>query len=271
MIFDGKKFALGIEESVKARVKSLKRKPKIVSVLVGDDEASALYTKLKNQASERVGIEFEILRIEMGKTMHELGHMIMGLGDRVDVSGIMVQLPIPGMNKIEHEKILSMIPLHKDVDGLRWEQSGVKPATVSAVLKILQEIGEKYVNDLWTRKFVVLGANGAVGRPLVNFLHKKGVKVSKVEWDTPEPTRRVLEGDVVISCVGKAGIVTGDMIKDDAIVIDVGMSSQAGKVVGDMESEVYQKASIAVPVPRGVGPVTIACLLQNVLEMRAKL
>lgn len=267
MIFDGRKFAKEIEESVKTRTKTLKRRPKVVSILVGTDEASSLYVKLKNQAAERVGIDFEIPKIEQGKTIHELGHMIMNIGDREDVDGIMVQLPIPGIDKLEHEKILSMIPLHKDVDGLRWEQSGVKPATVSAVLSILQEIGEKYANDIWSRKFAVLGAGGAVGRPLVNFLRAKGVDVSELEWDTKSPEIIIKNSGVVISCVGKAGIVTSDMISANTIVVDVGMSSQEGKVVGDMDPLVYQKASIAVPVPHGVGPVTIACLLQNVLEV----
>jgi len=267
MIFDGKKFAQEIEESVKTLIKSLKRKPKIVSILVGSDDASSLYTKLKNQAAERVGIEFEILRLENGNSISELGQMIMNLGEREGVDGIMIQLPIPGINKLEHEKILSMIPLHKDVDGLRWEQSGVKPATVSAVLKILQEIGDKYANDIWSRKFAVLGARGAVGRPLVNFLRSRGVEVSEIEWDTKNPEILIRDSGVVISCVGKAGIVSLDMIGSKTIVVDVGMSSKEGKVVGDMDPLIYQKASVAVPVPGGVGPVTIACLLQNVLEV----
>ena len=271
MIFDGKKFANEIERSVEERIKSLRRHPKVLSVLVGDDESSSLYTKLKNQAAERVGIEFEILRLGKGKTIHELGHEIMSAGDREDVSGLMVQLPIPGMNKLEHEVILSMIPLNKDVDGLRWEQSGVQPATVSAVLKILQEIVEKYANDVWNRKFAVLGANGAVGKPLVNFLRAKGANVAEIELDTKNPEIIIRDSGVVISCVGKAGIVTEDMINANAIVVDVGISRKEGKVVGDMESKVYQKASIAVPVPGGVGPVTIACLLQNSLEISEKL
>lgn len=271
MIFNGKKFAREIEESVAVRTKEMKRSPKIVSILIGDDEASSLYTKLKNQAAERVGVEFEILRLEKGKTVHELGHEVMSQGMREDVDGLMIQLPIPGMSKDDQEKVLSMIPLSKDVDGLRWEQSGVKPATVSAIIKILEEIGDKYVKDIWSRKFSVLGAKGAVGRPLVSFLRARGAEVYEIEWNTKNPEEITKSSGVVISCVGKAGIVTKDMISKNTIAIDVGMSSKGGKVVGDMEQEVYNNSSIAVPVPGGVGPVTIACLLQNVLEERERL
>ena len=100
-----------------------------------------------------------------------------------------------------------------------------------------------------------------MGRPLCYYLRQKGVEVVEVEWDTKEPTRRLLEGQVVISCVGKARVVTGEMVREGAIVVDVGAP------VGDMTSEVYQKASVAVAVPGGVGPVTIASLLQNAVEM----
>lgn len=265
MIFDGKKFAQEIEEQVKVKVAIMARKPKIVSVLVGNDPASELYTKLKKAAAERVGIQFEVAKLEITNNQAPIiKQTVEKYGMDESVTGLMVQLPIPGVSRKEAEEIIQAILLSKDVDGLRWRESGVRPATVRAVLSILEGIAD---TNLWNKKFVVLGSRGAVGEPLVYFLKQRGVQVSEVEWDTPEPTRRVLEGEVVISCVGKAGLVTGEMIAPGAIVVDVGMSQKEGKIAGDMTEDVYQKASVAVPVPGGVGPVTIAALLKNAVEI----
>ena len=268
MIFDGKTFAREIEQKIKTDVEKLGKKIKIVSILVGADPASALYTKLKKAAAERVGINFEVVKIASEKLhVESLSSVIEEIGEREDVTGVMVQLPIIGLQGLALKEVLSAIPLNKDVDGLRWEESGIIPATVRAVLTIIDTIAKDKT------KFVVLGARGAVGRPLVHFLGERGVVVSEVEWDTPLPFGRLPKGEVVISCVGKAGLVIGEMVSDGLIAIDVGMSLPAqagevdGKVVGDMTREVYDKCSVAVPVPRGVGPVTIACLLKNVVEI----
>lgn len=268
MIFDGKAFAREIEEQVRTKVASMEVKPKIVSIVVGDDPASALYTRLKEQAAQRVGIDFEVQRVsnlpaQAGIEYREFEHKVRTVGDRQDVTGVMVQLPIPGLQGQALKEVLSAIPLSKDVDGLRWEESGIKPATVRAILAILDKIALESRFKIQDSRVVVLGARGAVGRPLCHFLRERGVEVNEVEWDTPDPARTVLAGEVVISCVGKAGLLTGEMVRDGVVAIDVGMSHVEGKVVGDMTEEVYQKAGVAVPVPGGVGPVTIACLMES--------
>lgn len=271
MIFDGKAFAKEIERELASKVTNLVKKPRIVSVLIGDDPASALYTRLKKAAAERVGIEFEVIKLDKDSRRGEIESRIRQIGEREDVTGVMVQLPLPGVSRKDVEEILKAIPLSKDVDGLRWEESGVMPATVRAVLSILEDIASRKSSkhslsqgsELWAKRFVVLGARGAVGKPLVHFLRQRGVEVAEIEWDTPEPARTVLAGQVVISCVGKAGLVTGEMVSQGVVAIDVGMSEVEGKVVGDMTQEVYQKASVAVPVPGGVGPVTVASLMSN--------
>ena len=202
------------------------------------------------------------------------------------MTGVMVQLPIPGphgeasLQGQALQDLLTAIPLSKDIDGLRWEQSHIMPATVRAILEIMGKITENSKFKIQNSKLVVVGARGAVGRPLVHYLKARGIQdVLEVEWDTPEPTRTVLEGDVVISCVGKPGLVTGEMVKPGMIAVDVGISQipiqnseflvngQKSKVVGDMTQDVYEKASVAVAVPGGVGPVTIACLLKNALTV----
>jgi len=281
MIFDGKAFARTIEDRVKEQVSAMPVKPKIVSVLVGNDPASELYTRLKKAAAERVGIQFDVLKLDLGISKQELENRIRGMGARGDVTGVMVQLPLPADFKGSTLKVLEAIPLDKDVDGLRWEESGVMPATVRAILAIVDKIAQsKIINSqiLKSGKYVVMGARGAVGKPLTHFLRERKAEVLEVEWDTPNPFDLVAQGEVVISCVGKAGTVTGEMVRDGVIAIDVGMSpvtvesqghsvTVSPKVVGDMTDEVYAKASVAVPVPGGVGPVTVASLMMNSLDL----
>lgn len=241
---------------MRKKVLNLKVKPKIVSVLVGEDPASELYTRLKREAAERAQIEFVVYR-QKDKT--NLVEVVKELAQKYD--GVMIQLPIVGLSGNGLKEVLSAIPLEKDIDGLRWEESKIKPASVRAILSIVDKIA------LEKKSFAVLGARGAVGRPLVHFLRERGCQTSEIDWDTKDPAKLTLESEVIISCVGKALLVTPDMIRDTSIVIDVGMSEVEGIIVGDMAREVYQKASIAVPVPRGVGPVTIASLMENIVDL----
>lgn len=264
MKFDGKAFSQEIEVQVSDKVAKLKVKPRIVSVLVGDDPASALYTKLKQAAAERVGIDFEIVREKGEVTSEKLKQILEVIGQREDVTGVMVQLPLPGDSRKDTEKILAAIPLDKDVDGLRYPESGVVPPVVKAILDVVEEIEKSQITNspiLQLKKYVVIGASGFVGSATCLELEKKGKEVIKVDSDTVEPTRSVLVGDVVISCVGKEGVVTEDMVRNGVIAIDVGAPR------GDMTSEVYQKASVSVEVPGGIGPVTIACLMQNAVSL----
>ncbi len=154
MIFDGKSFAKEIEDKVKAQVISMKVKPKIVSILVGADPASVLYTKLKSQAAQRVGIEFEVVKIGEQLTANSLRQKIAEIGARGDVTGVMVQLPLPELLRGRTSKLLEAIPLGKDVDGLRWEESGVKPATVRAILAIVDDVGSREQANEWLPKFL---------------------------------------------------------------------------------------------------------------------
>jgi methylenetetrahydrofolate dehydrogenase (NADP+)/methenyltetrahydrofolate cyclohydrolase len=254
MKFDGKAFAQEIEAKVSDEVAKLSLKPRIVSVLVGDDPASALYTKLKKAAAERVGITFEIYHYT-NEPLDHLRDKVVELGAREDVTGVMVQLPLPGDSRKDTEEILAAIPLDKDVDGLRYPESGVVPPVVKAILDVVEKIGGN------PQKFVVIGASGFVGSATCLELEKMGKEVIKVDSDTQNAKDLVLQGDIVISCVGKEGVVTEDMVRDGVIAIDVGAPR------GDMTSEVYQKASVSVEVPGGIGPVTIASLMQNTLGL----
>lgn len=249
MKFDGNAFAQKIEENVKNKVRNFVLKPKIVSVLVGDDPASALYTKLKQAAASRVGMDFEIVKLDV------LGNEITEIAKRQDVTGIMLQLPVHDLQGRTLKDVLESIPLDKDVDGLRYPESGVVPPVVKAIMDVIEEIGSN------PKKFVVIGASGFVGSATCRELEKMGKAVIKIDSDTQDAKDLILQGDMVISCVGKEGIVTGDMVRDGVVVIDVGAPR------GDMTREVYQKASVSVEVPGGIGPVTIVSLLQNAVDI----
>jgi len=263
MRFDGKAFAGEIEKKVAYKVRNLAKKPRIVSVLVGDEPASELYTKLKKEMAERVGIDFEIERVR-GGSLAELEEKVRELGGDKRVDGLMIQMPIPRLTRKEQEQVVKAIPVEKDIDGLRWEESGVMPATVRAILSILGEVGgENWQN----RRIVILGTHGSVGRPLVKALVKSKVgKIVEINSETTNVVEKVHGGEIVISCVGRAGLIQEDMISNSSIVIDVGISNVNGKVVGDMTQGVYDKARVAVGVPGGVGPVTIASLMENVVN-----
>jgi len=257
MKFDGRGFAQEIEVELKQKMSLIQGRPKIVSVLVGDDPASVLYTRLKKEAAERIGIDFEVVRLEAKEhTASNFQRQIREIGAKNEVTGLMVQLPIAGLQGLALQEVLEAIPLNKDVDGLRYPESKIIPPVVEAVLKVLEKIGES-----GNLKYVVIGAKGFVGSAVCLELEKQGKSVIKVDSDTVDPTRFVLEGDVIISCTGKEGVVMGDMVRNGSIVIDVGAPR------GDMTQEVYQKASVSVEVPGGVGPVTIACLMQNAVEV----
>lgn len=288
MIFDGREFAKQRESQVKARVASVERKPKIVSILVGSDPASELYTRLKKEAAERVGIDFSIEKLDLGDKIHDLCKQITEIGKREEVDGVMVQMPLPGLSREEQTEVIQAIPLEKDVDGLRWEESGVMPATVRAIFSILGQIADLRLKnqDLWSKKFVVVGSHGSVGRPLVHFLRERGVNnIHEINSDTEHAGEIMLKhGDVIVSCVGKAGLITEEMVRPDTVAVDVGISrinvhkaqmtnvhklskkNNLYKTVGDMTEGAYKKVAVAVPVPGGVGPVTVASLMENTLR-----
>ena len=253
MKVDTRTLAKEIEKRVKERVSLLGSTPKIVSILVGDDRASELYTRLKSEAARRVGIEFEVVRTGV----EDLALTIKKVGERDDVTGVMVQLPIPGLSREEQGEIIKAIPVAKDVDGLRWEESGVMPATVRAIMQILDML--QIENE---RGFVVVGDRGSVGKPLMHYLSRRGVKkLVGVNSETEDLHEKVLQAEVVISCVGKEGVVTGEMVQGGIVAVDVGAPR------GDMTQEVYDKASRSVEVPGGVGPVTVSSLMESLLEI----
>ncbi len=244
IIFDGKKFAADKEEILKQKVLELKRKsifPKLVAILVGDNPASVLYTNLKKQAAERIGVQFEIVN-----SLEKIND----LNNDKSVHGIMIQLPLPLEIRNSTSEILNQIASEKDVDGQR-ENSKFLPATVKAILQIIPKNNFKTI--------AVVGSKGAVGSKLIKEFQKKNFKI--IALDKDDDLQQIKNCDVVISATGVPNLITANLIKDNAIVIDVGSPK------GDVDfAEVSKKVSFITPVPGGVGPVTIISLMENLVE-----
>ena len=245
IIFDGKTYALKKKELLKVGVKRLREKgiiPHLATIIVGDDKASLLYVDLKKKFIESLKAQVDIYVLSEKVSMEEIFSLIDSLNDDETVHGIMVQLPLPAKFVEDKDKIIERIDSKKDVDGLKENSNFLHP-TSKAVLEILSLA----IHD--TKKTVesvcVIGATGMVGRPLVTEL-KDLADISS-------------EADCVISATGVMNLVTPAMVKDEAIVIDVGSPH------GDVNLLVPDKASFITPVPGGVGPVTITCLAENLL------
>jgi methylenetetrahydrofolate dehydrogenase (NADP+)/methenyltetrahydrofolate cyclohydrolase len=263
IIFDGRKFAAEKEITLQNRVLGLKARgvyPKLASIIIGNDPASVLYVNLKKKAAEKIGAEVDIYNIPENSKVDDLTLLIDTLNTDKTVHGIMIQLPLPAPMFEFKDKIIESINPDKDVDGLRSDSEFLHP-TSKAVMDILRLALEDSLVKRNNLKIVVVGATGMVGTPLVKELKNQNYKVIECDSNTSTLKGETLQGDIVISCAGIPHLIKSDMVKDGAIVIDVG--SPGGDVDFDL---VVKKASFITPVPGGVGPVTITCLLENLIS-----
>lgn len=273
-IINGKKLAEARQQQLVEKIKVLKKIPKIVSILVGDDPPSVLYTKIKQQKAKEVGIEFQPIHLASPHVKWEaVCSKIEELNRDENVDGIMVQLPLPEefLQGHNEKELLQLIIPKKDVDGLDYARKvePFVPAAVKAVLSILED--EQI--DVKGKNVVVVGASDLVGRPVAGEMEKLGANVTSCNSKTTNLRSETLEADILVSATGVPGLITGDMVKDGVVVIDVGASSKgrsaSGReiIVGDVDFEsVYPKASKITPVPGGVGPLTVISLMENVVE-----
>lgn len=259
-IFDGRLFAAEKEVSLGLKVLGLKARgvyPKLASILVGNNPASELYVNLKKKAAERIGAEVDIYFISEKTKLDEIILLIDTLNTDEDVHGIMVQLPLPKPISQFKDQIIEAIDPKKDVDGLRSNSQFLHP-TSKAVVDILK-FAEKGL-EVSPKTVCVVGATGMVGTPLVKELRIEGYEVVECDSKTADLKEKTLKGEVLISTTGIPDLINKDMVKKDAIVIDVGSPK------GDVEEGVEKKASFMTPVPGGVGPVTISALLENLIS-----
>ena len=273
MIIDGKKEAAILRDKIKKEIDSLKFKnnkvPGLTVILIGDFVPSQIYVKNKEKNAKEVGINSEVIRYPKDITEQEVLKKIKELNNSDDVSGILVQLPLP--NQIDKEKIINAIDPKKDVDGFHPINvgnlsSGYKATVPCTPLGCLLLI-KKVEPNLSGKHAVIIGRSNLNGKPMAQLLLKENCTVTIVHSKTKDLRTECLKADILVAAVGVANLVKGDWVKKNSIVIDVGINKLGDKIVGDVEFEtVKEKVRAITPVPGGVGPMTIACLLKNTLE-----
>jgi len=269
MLLDGKMLSNKIKNELKAEFAKLGPKPKLVVILVGDDPASKLYVQSKQKACEEVGVISETILLDSTITEEQLVLEIERLNNDPTVHGILVQLPLP--KHLNETLIINTISDKKDVDGFHIYNKGrlinnletIVPATPLGVLTLLKE----YNIEIKGKHAVVIGRSNIVGRPMAALLLNHDATVTICHRYTENLKQYTLMADIIVCAVGKPNLITADMVKEGAVIIDVGINRLGKKVVGDVDFEnVKDKASAITPVPGGVGPMTIAMLLSNLLK-----
>lgn len=272
-LIDGKELAKKIRMELKDEVNELKKqgiKPKLAVIMVGDDKASKVYVKNKSKACEEIGIEYEEFLLDSNITMQDLLSLIDNLNNRDDIHGILLQSPIP--KNLDINQAFNKIDYRKDVDGFHPINVGklsigedcFVSCTPLGVTKMLDE----YNIDVQGKNVVIIGRSNIVGKPLIQCMLKKNGTVTVCHSKTQNIEEITKRADILIAALGKAKFVTADMVKDGAVIIDVGINrNDDGKLVGDVDFEnIKDKASYITPVPGGVGPMTIAMLMNNVVK-----
>ena len=273
MIIDGKKEAEVLREEIKKEIISIKNKtnksPALTVILVGDFAPSQIYVKNKEKISKEVGINSNVIKYPKDVSEEEILKKIKELNNDKNVSGILVQLPLP--DQISKEKVINLIDPLKDVDGFSPINAGnlasgynaIVPCTPLGCLLLLKKV-EK---NLSGKHAVIIGRSNLNGKPLAQLLLRENCTVTITHSKTKNLKEECLKADILIAAVGVANLVKKDWVKSGSVIIDVGINKQGDKIVGDVNfEEVKDKVKAITPVPGGVGPMTIACLLKNTLE-----
>ena len=273
MIIDGKKEAKLLREEIKKEILKIKKSknkvPGLTVILIGNYTPSQIYVKNKEKNSKEVGMNSDVIRYSDDVTEKEILEKIKELNNDQNVSGILVQLPLP--KQINKEKIINAIHPSKDVDGfnpvnvgnLSSGYKGLVPCTPMGCLMLIKKV-EK---NLSGKHAVIIGRSNLNGKPMAQLLLKENCTVTIVHSKTKNLQQECLKADILVAAVGVPNLVKKDWVKKDAIVIDVGINKLNDKIVGDVEfDQVKDIAKAITPVPGGVGPMTIACLLKNTLE-----
>lgn len=271
MLLDGKKLALMREETMKEEVAKLREEgitPALAVILVGDDAASSTYVNMKTKACHRVGIDSVTETYHSDIKQDQLLSTIKRLNEDPRIDGILVQLPLP--KHINTQLILESIAPHKDVDGFHPYNIGrmqvgldsFLPATPMGVMELL----EHYDIDILGKDVVIVGASNIVGKPLASMMLQKGATISICHIHTKDLASYTKNADIVCVGVGKPNLINKEMLKQGAILVDIGINRlESGELTGDASKDVEQICSYLTPVPGGVGPMTISSLLKNTI------
>lgn len=273
-LLEGKKVAQALDETMTKRVEELKKKGVTLGlavILVGDNSASAVYVRNKKRRAEKLGIDFQLIHFDATVTEDELLQKIDELNHDEKVDGFIVQLPVP--DHIDEDKVIEAIDPRKDVDGFTPISVGnlwigtplTKPATASGILMML----DHYNVDLDGKNVVIVGRSNIVGKPTAALMLDRNATVTITHSHTKNLKEITSKADVLVVAIGKAKFITKEYVKDQAIVVDVGMDrDENGKLCGDVDfDDVKQKAAMMTPVPGGVGPMTITALVDQVIEL----
>lgn len=259
IIFDGndyatkKKLLLQVSSD---RVRELGVIPHLATILIGDNPGSAKYSELKRKYIESLGCQVDIYKLPASVKFEEIELLVNTLNNDATVHGIMLQMPLPEQIKEYRLKIIDLISKNKDIDGLRDDSDYLHP-TSKAILEVLALAIHDTKIDI--KSVCVVGATGMVGKPLVKELNKLKFNVIEADINTTDLNLKTIDADCVVSATGVMNLITTDMVKDEATLIDVGYPE------GDISPMVSEKASFVTPVPGGVGPVTITCLAENLI------
>ncbi len=272
ILIDGVEVSTKLLEEMKIELSRLSKKPNLAVILIGDDKAAEIYVANKQKKCDYIGMNSTTHRFTSDVSETELLSFIADLNENDDVTGILVQLPLP--THIDFQRVLRSINAEKDVDcfnpsnvGLLSQQgskSKYVPCTPMGIVKLL----EHYSIDIAGKHCVIVGRSNIVGKPLMHLMLEKNATITVCHSNTEDLSSFTRLADVLISAVGKANTITLDMVKVGAVVVDVGINrDDSGKLVGDVDfDKVKEVASYITPVPGGVGPMTIAMLLRNCLN-----
>lgn len=269
IILDGNKLSKKILEDIAKEIKKRHLLLRLAVVLVGDNSVSRSYTTKKQQACEAVGIDFKLFNFPSDIDDSEFKKEIKKIVDDKSISGVVIQLPLPP--KFDTSEILNFIPADKDIDVLssaNFEKFSknelpILPPVVGAIKRLFEE----YKISIKNKKITLIGRGRLVGRPLSVWLENNKIKFFLADKKTEDISKFTKESDIIISGAGCGGLIKEDMVKRGAVLVDVGTSSEEGKVKGDIDPSSYQKSSYVAPVPGGVGPMTVAILVENLLKL----
>lgn len=273
-IIDGKLISSQIRDEIAENVKKLKRKPGLAVIIVGEDPASQIYVRNKEKACEQVGFYSKTYRLNQEATTYELLNLINVLNFDDKIDGILVQLPLP--KHIDEKAVIEAIKPEKDVDTFSEKNTGkimigtqtISPCTPSGIIELLK----RYNIDICGKTCVVVGRSNIVGKPMAMLLLQENGTVTICHSKTENLKEITKTADILVVAIGKSKFITRDMIKNNAVIIDVGMNrDENGKLSGDVDfKNVKDIVSYITPVPGGVGPMTITMLLKNTFMLSLK-
>ena len=269
MILDGKSIKANILDELKLEVSELQVKPKLVVIQVGNDEASNVYIKQKNNMCNYIGYDFEHIKLDSEVTTDKVLGVVERLNNDNSVNGILVQLPLP--NVLDTNRIVNAVSPLKDVDGLTDMNNGKlfhgKDALYSCTPYGVMELLDRYDISVSGKNVVIVGRSDLVGKPMAMMMLNKDATVTVCHSKTRNLSEYTKKADILVVAVGRPNFVTSDMVSDETVVIDVGISRTDTGLCGDVDfNSVKDKTKYITPVPGGVGPMTVAMLAKNVLK-----